>query len=144
MFEAKHGKEIVVKVTNRTGLLFDLSRLISETGVGILAVSGAVCGEDSVIRLVTDDNLRARKTLAAKKYVADEENVILVELPHKPGILKRITEALVREEIDIRLVYATALVEQDKCLMVLHTSNDDHALARLNAVRPAKRLPLPR
>jgi hypothetical protein len=97
-----------------------------------------------VIRLVTDDNLRARKALAAKKYVVHEENVILVELPHKPGILKRITEALVREEIDIRLVYATALVGQEKCLMVLHTSNDDHALARLNAVRPAKRLPLPR
>jgi hypothetical protein len=137
MFEAKHGKEIVVKVKNRTGLLFDLFKLLSETGVGILAVNGAVSGDDSVIRLVTDDNRRGREALAAKKYVVHEEEVILVRLPHKPGILKRITEALVLEEIDIRLLYATAFVEQEECLLVLHTSNDEHALPRLNRVRPA-------
>ncbi len=135
MFEATHGKELVVTVKNRTGLLFDPSKLISEKGVGILALNGAVCGDDSVIRLVTDDNLRAREALAAKKYVVHEEDVILMELPHKPGILKRITEALLLEEIDIRLVYATALVGQEACLLVLHTSNDDHALPRLNRVR---------
>lgn len=77
MFEARQGKEIVVKVKNRTGLLFDLSKLISETGTVILAVNGAVSGDDSVIRLVTDDNLRAREALAAKKYVVHEEDVIL-------------------------------------------------------------------
>lgn len=137
MFEAKQGKEIVVKVKNRTGLLFELSKLISETGVGILAVNGAVCGDDCVVRLVTDDNLRASEALAAKNYVVHEEGVILVELLHKPGILKRIAEALVPEEIDIRLVYATALVEQGNCLLVLHTSNDDHALPRLNRINPA-------
>lgn len=59
-----------------------------------------------------------------------------MELPHKPGILKRIAEALVLEEIDIRLVYGTALVGQETCLLVLHTSNDEHALPRLNRVRP--------
>jgi hypothetical protein len=100
-------------------------------------VNGAICGGDSVIRLVTDDNLRARDALSAKNYVVDEEDVIVAELAHKPGVLKRIAEALVPEEIDIRLVYATALVGQDKCLLVLHTSNDQHALSRLNAARPA-------
>jgi hypothetical protein len=136
MLEAKQGKEIVVKVRNRTGLLFDLSRLISEMGVSVLAVNGVVSGDDSVIRLVTDDNLRAKEALAAKNYVVREEDVILAELPHKPGLLKRITEALVLEEIDIRLVYGTALVGRDTCLLVLHTSNDEHALPRLNKVRP--------
>ena len=136
MFEATRGKEIVVTVTNRTGLLFDLFKLISETGIGIVAVNAAVSGDDSVIRLVTDDNLRTREALAAKKYVVHEEDVILLELPHKPGVLKRITEALVVEEIDIRLLYTTALVGQDTCLLVLHTSNDEHALPRLNRARP--------
>jgi len=58
--------------------------------------------------------------------------VIVVELPHKSGMLKRITEALVLEEIDIRYVYGTALAGQEKCLLVLHTTNDDHVLPRLN------------
>ena len=91
-------------------------------------------GTEGVIRLVTDNNLRASELLNASGYMAEEENVIVAELPHKPGILKRITQALASEEIDIRHLYATALAEQEKCLVVLHTSNDKHALARLNRI----------
>jgi hypothetical protein len=58
MFEARQGKEIVVKLRNRVGLLFDISKLISESGVSILAVYSSFSGEESVSRLVTDDNLR--------------------------------------------------------------------------------------
>lgn len=61
-----------------------------------------------------------------------EEDVILIEMPHKPGMLKRITQALASEEIDLRHLYATALTGQEKCLVILRTSNDNHALLRLN------------
>ena len=132
MIEARQGKEIVVRVKNRIGLLFELSRLISEKGVGILAVTSDVSGKDCVVRLVTDDNLRAAEALTEYNYLVHEENVILIQLPHKPGMLKRITEALALQEIDIRHLYATALPGQDKCFLVLRTSNDEYALPRLN------------
>jgi hypothetical protein len=132
MLEARQGKEIVVKIKSRIGLLFDISKLISERGVSILAMCGAASGNDSIIRLVTDDNLRASEVLNASGYMAGEEDVILVELPHKPGMLKRITQALAMEEIDIRQIYGSALPGQEKSLVVLRTSNDGHALLRLN------------
>ena len=132
MFEARQGKEIVVTVKNRIGPLFDISKLISEKGISILAVCCVASGQAGVVRLVTDDNLRASELLNASGYVAEEENAIIAELPHKPGILKRITQTFASEEIDIRHLYAMALVGQEKCLVVLHTSNDEHALARIN------------
>ena len=132
MFEAKQGKEIVVKFKNCIGVLFDISKLISEKGISILAVCGGVLGEEGVIRLVTDDNLRANDVLNKSGHYAEEEDVILMELSHKPGMLKRITQALSLEEIDIRYLYSTALTGQEKCLVVLRTSNDKHALLRLN------------
>jgi hypothetical protein len=132
MFEATQGKELVVKFKNRIGLLFEISKLISESGISLLAVCSSIQGEESVIRLVTDDNLRASELLNAGGYVVEEENVIMAELPHKPGVLKRIAEALALEEIDIRHLYATALAGQERCLVVLRTSNDKHALIRLN------------
>ena len=55
MFEARQGKEIVVKLKNRIGLLFDISKRISEKGISILAVCGGISGQEGVIRLVTDD-----------------------------------------------------------------------------------------
>ena len=53
-------------------------------------------------------------------------------MAHKPGMLKRVSDVLASDEIDIRQVYATAMEQQDKCLVVLHTSNDEHALPWLN------------
>jgi len=132
MFEARQGKEIVVKVKNRVGLLFDIFKLISEKGISILAACGNISGDEDVIRLVTDDNLRAIDTINANGYLAEEEDVILMEMPHKPGMLKRITHALALEEIDLRHLYATALTGQEKCLLVLRTSSDSRALLRLN------------
>jgi len=132
MLEAKHGKEIVLSVKNEIGLLFELSKLLSEKGIGILAVYGTVCGEECTIRLVTDDNLRAKDALTDKGYPAREEDVILVEVLHKPGMLKRVTEVMAAEEIDIHHAFATATEDQEKCLVVLHTANDEHVLPRLH------------
>ncbi len=132
MFEARQGKELVVKFRNRVGLLFDISKLISEKGVSILAACGGVWGTEGIIRLVTDDNLRASEVLNANGYSADEENAILMEIAHKPGMLQRVSHSLVSEEIDIRHLYGSALIGQEKCLLVLRTSNDEHALLRLN------------
>jgi hypothetical protein len=132
MLDARQGKELVVRFKNRIGLLFDISKLLSERGISILAVCGAASGNEAVIRLVTVDNLRASDLLNASGYMAEEEDVILMELPHKPGMLKRITQALAAEEIDIQQMYGSALPGQERSLIVLRTSNDGHALLRLN------------
>ena len=109
MLEEKQGKDVVLTTTNKTGLLYELSKLLSEKGVAILGVIGAVSGGDCLIRLVTDDNLRTMDALKEKGYEPMEEDVVLLEVPHRPGMLKRVTEALAEEDIDIHYVYATAL-----------------------------------
>lgn len=135
MFEARQGKEIVVTVKNESGLLVELSKLLSEKGDSILAVSGTVAGGDCVVRLITDDILRTREALSAKGYSPEERSVVLLEVPHKPGMLRRVAEALSAEEIDLQHIYATASEQQEKCLLVLHTTNDEHVLPRLNKMQ---------
>lgn len=130
-FSVKQGKEVVVRMKNRTGILSELAKLVSEKGVNVLALNGAVYGEDCVVRLMTDDNLRAKDVLAAKNYVPQEESVVVLDLSHKPGMLKRMAETVTKAGIDIRHVYATAAEEDEHCLLVFHSSNDDHALVVL-------------
>jgi hypothetical protein len=131
MLAARPGKEIVVRARNRVGLLFEVTKLLSEKGLTILAVSGEAQGEEGLIRLITDDNLRGREALSQRGYQVHEQDVILMELPHKPGMLRRVAEALTTESIGIQYAYATALGEQEQCLLVFHTDNDQHALTRL-------------
>ena len=131
----ERGQEIVVRRKNDVGILFEMSTLLSDRDVNILGVSAAVCGEDCLIRLITDDNRKTKDVLADNNFTPEEENVVLVRLPHRPGTLKQVTKILAQDGIDIRHVYAAADREQDNCLLVFRSSNDEGALANLKEIQ---------
>ena len=58
MLRAKIGKEAVVRMPNQVGALAQVTRLVSDKGINILAASAWVEGQTAVIRLVTDDHIR--------------------------------------------------------------------------------------
>ncbi len=134
MLNVGHGKEIVLHVRNDMGILSEVARLLSERGIGIDAVAGNVDGDEDVcvLRLITDDNLRTCDVLREHGYNPEEEPVVLLEAPHKPGMMKKLTQRLGEEEIEIHSLYATASQKDPHCLMVLRTTNDSRALVCLN------------
>ena len=134
-FSVKQRKEVVVRMKNRTGILSEIAKLVSERGANVLALNAAVCGDDCVVRLMTDDNLRAKDVLVARDFAPQEESVIVLELVHRPGMLRRTADILAKAGIDIRHIYATAADEDEKCLLVFHSSSDDHALVLLNEIQ---------
>lgn len=133
MLKARPAKEVIVKVRNEIGLLANISRLLADKGINILAASAWVEGENGIIHLVTNDNLRVVDALRAKNYNPRESDVVLVESPHKPGLLKHLTEKLSQAGIDIHHLYASATEAQDRCLIVFASANNDHAIVVLNA-----------
>ena len=132
MIQARQGKEIVVVTVNQIGSLAEMSKTVSDRGVNILGLCGWVEGQDAVFRMVTDDNLRAADALRARNYSAREKDVVLVELAHKPGMLRSITQKLAAESIDIHHIYATATLDTHQSLVALSTSNNDRAVVLLN------------
>jgi len=132
MFTAHQAKEIVVEVRNDVGVLHEMVRIIAEKGVNILAVEGTCEDQLAVIRMVTEDNLRAVDALRARNYQPQERNVVQVDLPHKPGMLRAMTEKLARDGIDINHLYASAGISEAKCMLVMSTSDNERAIVALN------------
>ena len=132
MLNVSQGKEIVLHVKNDMGVLGELARLVSERGVSIIGVSGSVEEGICTLRLITDDNLRTCDILHEHTYTPVEEPVVLLEVPHKPGMLKKLTHRLGEEDVDIRSLYATASEKDAYCLMVLRTNNDARAIVALS------------
>jgi hypothetical protein len=128
------AKEVVLRMANEIGTLNDIAKTLADKGINIMAVSAWVEGAEVVIRLLTDENARAVDALNAHRFAAREIDVIVGELPHKPGILRRITETLAHEGIDIHHLYATSSAAQEQCLVVFATANNDRAIVRLNAL----------
>jgi len=131
MLNARIGKEVVVRVRNEIGVVAQLTRLIADKGINIVAVNGWVEGPDAVIRLVTGDNLRVMDALREKHYNPHEKDVVLLEAGHKPGKLRHITETLAKEGIDLLHLYASATEDTGKCLVVFECTNNDRAVVLL-------------
>jgi hypothetical protein len=132
MFKARHIKEIVVEVRNDIGVLHEMTRIVADKGISIVALQGTVDEERAVIRMVTDDMLRTADALRARNYKPLETDAILAEVPHKAGMLRVMTEKLGKANIDIDLIYGSAGNEASHCMVVLSTSDNDRAIVELN------------
>jgi hypothetical protein len=132
MLKARQGKELVTRVSNNINALAELSKIVAEKGINILAMSCWLEGNESVIRLVTDDALRTADTLRDSGYRFEEKDVVLVDAQHKPGILRHLTDMLSRESINISHLFASATINQDVCLVILNSSNNERAILLLN------------
>lgn len=123
------GKEIVVTVVNKIGVLADMSKILSEKGINIEAAAGYAQEKDAKIMLITDDNVRAIEALKKSHYTLIEENdVIMVDLENKPGVLKQVTEKLASENIDIKYIYGAACSSGCPSRIVLSTNDNQKAL----------------
>ncbi len=133
MITAKHCKEVSVRVLNDIGILAQLTKIVAEKGVNIRAAAAWVEDENrGVVRLVTDDNLRASDALRAHNYAPEEISSIEVLMHHTPGMLNSVCEKIGSGGINIHYLYASAPVSDDTCLVVLSTSDNERALVLLN------------
>ena len=133
MISAKRCKEISVRVLNDIGILAQLARIVADKGVNIRAVAAWVeDGNKGVVRLVTDDNLRAVDALRAHGYAPVEIDSIEVLMHHSPGMLGGICQKIGSGGINIHYLYASAPVSEEACLAVLSTDNNDRAIVLLN------------
>ncbi len=129
---AKVGREIVVTVVNKIGVLADMSKVLGESGINIEAMTGSVVDYDAKIMLVTNDNFRAIEALRKSGYQFIKENeVVIIELENKPGALKHITTNLASEGIDIKQIYGTTCSSGCPAKIILSTSNNERALVAL-------------
>lgn len=124
-------RELVIRTPNRVGLLADIAALLAEKGINILAIHVSARGEEAEVHLLTEAQLYARKALEEAEYPVEQEEVVLLELPHRPGFLRRVTETLRRNGLDIQYLYATAPEWSGKCLVVLSCDNNGKALELL-------------
>ena len=132
MLKVRVARESGVRMPNEIGGLDSMAKLIAEKGANILAVTAWVEGTESVFRLLSDDDMRVVDALRTRGYEVSQADVLVAEMPHRPGMLHRVAETLAQEGIDIHHLYATATSSQEQCLVVLSTANNDRAIVLLN------------
>ena len=132
MLKTHVAKETVVRMPNQIGVLDGMAKHVAEAGINLLAVTAWVEDGDAVFRLLTDEDVRTADLMREMGHRVRQTDVLVTEMPHTPGMLHRVAQTLAQGGVDITHLYATATGDQDRCLVVLGTSDNDHAMVVLN------------
>jgi hypothetical protein len=131
MREIRLLQEIIVTARNEIGALARVIRILADMGINILSVVVDTNEGETRIHLITSSQTFARDALRKADFVVKERDVLIVELPHHPGFLCRVSEALARKEISIEELYATVPQNGRTGLVVFTCSNNQQALQLL-------------
>jgi len=131
---AQMGKEIVVTVVNKIGVLADISKILADHGLNILAIAGYAAENNTAkIMVICDDNLRAGDALRKAGYNSNKESeVVIVSLENRTGAMKFVANKLASEGIDIKHIYGTTCPGECPARIVLSTSDNEKALVAFN------------
>ncbi|HXV27801.1 MAG TPA: ACT domain-containing protein [bacterium] len=129
--KVKAGKEIVVTSKNKVGTLSAVSKALADRGINIVALSAQAAGGVALMNLVVDDHLRAGDALRKKGFQVQENDVVLVHVEDKPGVLRQLTQTLAAKKIDLMNIYGSTTTTYAPCLLVLSSSNNQKAIVAL-------------
>ncbi len=99
------AKELKVRVADRPGALGEITAALAEKKINLRAVNAWVEGSEGVVRLVADRAAAAKKALASKGLRVEEQEIVEVELPDKPGALADKATALGAAGVNITHVF---------------------------------------
>jgi len=130
-FITKMAIEITTTFKDSIGLTSKISAALAKEKVNILAGTGYAAGfmsRKATFNFIVEDFARAEKVL--DDVGADdiqEQSILLVQMPNKPGALERITGLISRAGINIYYFYATTSSGRT-ATSVIKTANDSKAL----------------
>ena len=131
MRDARLQSEIVIRTEDRPGVLAEVSRLLSDMGINLLAVTVRTEEENAIIRLVSTSQTYAWTALRDAGFAVEEREVVVIELPHHPGFVSRVTDALARKEIAIIDLYATVSQSAGTVVVIFSSTHNGKAVQML-------------
>jgi hypothetical protein len=99
------AKALKVKVEDRPGTLGEIASALGDKGINLRGVQGWAEGGQGVLCLVVDKLAAASKLLRARGLNPEEEEVLEVQLPDKPGALGEVAKKLGDAGVNIRFVF---------------------------------------
>ncbi len=100
--------QIAVFLENRKGRVGECCKALKEAGINLCSMSIADTRDFGILRLMTDNNDEAVKTLKAAGFMCSTVQLIAIEVPDRPGALADILIALDAAGVNIEYLYSFA------------------------------------
>jgi hypothetical protein len=122
-------KQLSIFLENKPGVLGTFCEELSAHKINILGLSVSDTVDHAVVRVLCDDPKKAITVLGDAGMLVIETDVLVVDLPDKPGILANVAKTLAKAKINIEYAYGTTDTTGGK--LVLRVSDAKKAIKLL-------------
>ena len=98
-------QQLSVFIENRQGRIGEILGILQENDVNIMSMSLADTTEYGLFRLIVDKPALSREKLSEKGFSCIVSEVLVINLPHEPGSLRKILQKIADAKIDIEYLY---------------------------------------
>jgi hypothetical protein len=121
-------KQLSVFLENKPGRLSQLCSTLGDNGINIMAMSIHDTVDHAIIRLIVDNATKAHLILEHEGVYTIAQDVVLLDIDNKPGIISTIAKRLFRADINIEYAYCTATKNQEHGCLVIKTTDPEQTL----------------
>ena len=123
-------KQFSVFTANRVGRLFDLTALLKNNNVHVMAITVLDTTDSAIVRLVVDDPDKARELMVNNDFPYTECDVLAVEIKDEAD-LKDVLASLLEAEINIHYVYSFIKRPEGNAALAINAEDTDVAAQTL-------------
>ncbi len=124
-------KQFSVFAENRLGRLYDLTALLKDNHVHVMAITILDTTDSAIVRFIADDPDKARELMINNDFPYVECNVLAVEMTDESQ-LKGILAALYEAELNVHYIYSFIKRPEGRCAIAINAEDDDVAAQSLN------------
>ncbi len=124
----EHVEQISVFLENKAGRLAEVTRILSEAQINIRALSLADTSDFGILRLIVNDNEKAKRELKEHGFTVGKTDVLAVEVSDKPGGLHHILHILQKANVNVEYMYAFVQQSGENAVIIFRFDQIDEAL----------------
>ncbi len=133
------GTQFSIFLVDKPGVLVQITDALAQAKVNIAALTLMDSVEHGVFRVVCDDAPKARAALRTLNIPLTESDVLMIELPNRPGAMADLCARLGSEHVSIKYAYLTAGAPGGRTLGIFKVSDVKKALKVLNHRAPKRK-----
>ena len=108
--------------------------MLAEAKINIFAMSVHDTVDHAIVRLIVDNPNKALVILEEEGVYIVTQDVVVLQIENKPGIISTVAKKLFRADINIEYAYCTATKNQEFGCLVVKTKDTEQALEILEEI----------
>lgn len=124
-------EQISIFLENKSGRLADVTNVLGGAGINIRALSLADTTDFGILRLIVNDNEKAKEVLKANGFTVGKTEVMAVEVSDRPGGLSEILNVMKDNGINVEYMYAFVQKSGGNAIIIFRFDELEKAIAVL-------------